>query len=343
MVTNIVEEDLKRILSAHLPWSEFDGCTILVTGAGGFIPAYMVETLLLLKEIDVHVKVVGLVRNRDKARQRFEALGTEPDILVQDVMIPLQFQDVDYIIHAASQASPKYYGQDPVGTAGANVIGTHNMLSLAKEQRAKGVLFFSSSEVYGQVNAKNMPIREDGYGYLDPTDIRSCYAESKRMGENLCVSWFRQYGVPAKIVRPFHTYGPGMRLDDGRVQADFVADVVCGRDITVRSEGRVSRCFCYLADAVVGFFTVLLKGVPGEAYNIGDDRNELSMTELAETLAELFPPRRVVFGKKEKQYLKSPVDRISPDISKVRSLGWMPTTSMKEGLLRTVRSYHELI
>ena len=291
LTTGIVEEDLKRILNSPLPWSEFDGCTVLITGAAGFIPAYMTGTLMYLKENGIDVNVVGLVRNGERARQKFTFLKAVPDLIVQDVMTPLKLQEVDYIIHAASQASPKYYRQDPVGTAGANVIGTHNVLRLAKEREVKGVLFFSSSEVYGRVDEQSMPIREDGYGYLDPTDVRSCYAESKRMGENLCVSWFHQYGVSAKIVRPFHTYGPGMRLDDGRVHADFVADVVCGRDIAIRNEGKIWRCFCYLADAVAGFFTVLMKGVPGEAYNIGNDRNELSVAELADTLAKHFSLR----------------------------------------------------
>ena len=138
-----------------------------------------------------------------------------------------------------------------------------------------------------------MPTRETEYGYLDPATVRACYGESKRMGETLCVAYHAQYGVPAKIVRPFHTYGPGMDLSDGRVFADFVADLVARRDLVMKSDGRAQRAFCYLADATVGFFTVLLRGEAGAAYNVGNPDAEVSILELARTLANLFPERGV--------------------------------------------------
>ncbi len=336
----IVEEDLEAILSAKLPWSKFDGSTVLITGASGFIGSYIVETLLRLDQEGADIDVVGLVRDGNRAKRRFAELKRGPKLVIQDVAKPLNLEDVDYIIHAASQASPRYYGLDPVGTLAANVIGTYNLLMLTAKRSLQGFLFISSSEVYGRVNGR---VNEADYGYLDPLDARSCYAEGKRMGENICVSWFHQHGVPTVIARLFHTYGPGMRADDGRVQADLVADVVAGRDITLKSDGSARRSFCYLADAVSGLFAVLLKGVPGEAYNIGDDRFDLSVRELAERLAELFPPRKVVMGRPTGPYIRSPVESISPDISKARALGWSPNTSLDAGLRRTVGSYDELI
>ena len=163
------------------------------------------------------------------------------------------------------------------------------------------------------------------------------------MGENMLVSWHHQFNVPAVIVRPFHTYGPGMNFDDGRVFADFTADIVHGRDIVIKSDGSAKRTFCYLADAVAGFFTALFLGQPGLAYNIGNDQTEISIEALADLLVDLFPEKGLKVLKKAadsgKNYLKSPVSRICPDITLARSLGWEPQTSVSKGFSRTIRSF----
>lgn len=263
---------------------------------------------------------------------------------MQDVVAPLAYPGpIDYIIHAASQASPKYFGVDPAGTVLANTRGTLNLLALGVEKEVKSFLFFSSGEVYGQVDPLKIPIKENDFGYVDPTDIRSCYAEGKRAGETMCVAWHHQYGVPAKIVRPFHTYGPGMQLNDGRVFADFVRDILQGHDIIMKGEGRAVRPFCYLADATAGFFTVLLKGEDANAYNIGNNKAEISIADLADTLVRLFPERKLRVIRQNRTldqgYLESPISRNCPDISKVSRLGWTPSTTVEEGFARTIRSY----
>lgn len=348
MSNRIVEEDLAAIAAPGLDWSAFDGATVLVSGANGFLPAYMVETLLSLNANTLArpVKVIALVRNRERAETRFASYRADPalQLLVQDVCAPAVVDGaVDYVVHAASQASPKYYGADPVGTLSANVLGTHHLLGLAREKGARGFLFFSSGEIYGQVDPAQIPIAEHTYGPVDPTDVRSCYSESKRMGETMCVCWAHQHQVPTKIVRPFHTYGPGMRLDDGRVFADFVADILNGRDIVMKSDGTARRAYCYLADAVRGFFTVLLKGQVGQAYNIGNDKAEVSVRELAQILAGLFPEQRRTIVKhasaRAPGYLESRIERNCPDISKARRLGWEPTISVTEGFRRTIGSF----
>jgi UDP-glucuronate decarboxylase len=345
---SVIEADMAWITAAKLPWAALAGKTVLISGASGFLPAYMVETVLYLNERQNKsnpTTVIALARNRERALERFSAYKGRADLqfLIQDVCQPAAIsEDIHFIIHAASQASPKYFGSDPVGTLLANVLGTLHLLNLAREKRSETFLFFSSGEVYGRLDSTQVPTKEDAYGYIDPTDVRSCYAESKRLGETMCVSWAHQYHVPAKIVRPFHTYGPGMRLDDGRVFADFVADVVNHRNIVMKSDGSALRAFCYLADAVLGYFTVLLKGVVGQAYNVGNDRGELSMLDLAHLLAKLHPSKQleVVLDEaaKSPDYIKSKITRNCPDISKIRQLGWEPAISVEEGFKRTIQN-----
>ncbi len=343
---SVVEDDLKRIVSAQLPWSRFFGKTVLISGANGFVPAYMLETLLYLNEtLDAGIRVTALARNREKALRRLGHLSGRSDLtfVFQDVREPYDGPPmVDYLVHAASQASPKFFANDPVGTFEANVMGTQRMLGVARDAKSESFLFFSSGEVYGRREDLSIPAHESAYGYLDPIDIRSCYAEGKRAGETLCACWHAQFGVPAKIVRLSHTYGPGMELNDGRVFADFVADIVAKRNIVLKSDGSTKRPFCYLADATVAFFTVLLLGKSCEAYNVGSD-SECSVLHLAEMLCNLFPDSSCKVMRQERgredPYIVSPVTGGHFDLSKIKSLGWQPTTSLEEGFARTVRSY----
>jgi len=346
MRNSIIESDLKYIVDEKLAWELFENKTILVSGASGFLPAYMVETLLYLNETrQFNIKVIGLVRNLEKARTRFSYYNGDKNLqlISQNVCDKIEIdEDIDYIVHAASQATPKYFQADPVGTLSPNVIGTANLLNLAVEKKVECFLFFSTSGVHGYVDESNYPIKEDCYGYLDPTNLASCYLESKRMGENMCVAWMHQYGVPVKIVRPATTYGPGLKLDDGRSFADFISNIVNYQDIEIFSDGKALRNFCYLADATLGFFTVMLKGKAGEAYNIATD-HEISIIDLAKLLVEnVFPERNLkVVIKKDvlKNYLRVNFSRTAVDITKVKALGWKFSFPIEEGFKRTVESY----
>ena len=348
MYHRIILEDMKFITQTDLPWGKFAGKTVLITGANGFIPSYIVNTLIYLNEYmpEMNIRILGLVRDENKAVKPFGKFieRGKLKLMIQDVCDPIDPPgDVHYIIHAASQAAPNYYGIDPVGTLKANVIGTCNLLELARQMKIEGFLYFSSGEVYGNVDQGKLPTSESDYGYVDPTEVRSCYAESKRMGENMCVCWHHQYGVPAKIIRPFHTYGPGISFEDVRVYAEFITDIVHKRNIVLRSNGAATRTFCYLADATIGSFTVLLKGENGQAYNISNDTCEISIKNLAHLLAGLFPEfkLKVISNQQErpKGYMESKILRTRPDISKIRALGWKPKFSIEEGFKRTIEVY----
>lgn len=341
----VIQEDIDFIVKSDLPWSNLEGKNILISGASGALPAYMVETILYLNN---HVfknkaKIFALVRNEAKARVRFRDYGVDDNIsyVIQDVCEKVIIDDkLDYIIHAASQASPKYYGHDPVGTLLPNTIGTYNLLELAREKKVEGFLFFSAGAVYGNIANKRMTTEED-FGSLDPLSIESCYSESKRMGENMCSAWHSQYKIPIKVIRPFHTYGPGIALDDGRVFADFCKNIINNENININSDGSAKRSFCYLADAVVGFFTVLLKGEVGQAYNVAGDE-EISILELATLLVGVFPEKnlRVTYQQKNTDgYLRTNIGGYEPNNNKLKRLGWRQKYSISDGFKRTINNY----
>lgn len=351
MLNPVIEEDMQLInnVDLDLPWDNLVNKTILVSGASGMLPAYLVESLLYMNDKNqLNVKIIGLVRNKEKAIKRFEAYQKRKDLqlILQDVSKTFTLDEkIDLIIHAASQASPKYYRVDPVGTISANILGTYNLLELSKSHQVENFLFFSSGEVYGEITKEDIPTKETMYAYFDHCNFRACYGQSKKMGETMCIAYAHQYGIPVKIVRPYHVYGPGMQLNDGRLFSDLVDDIIKNRDIVLWSNGTAVRSFCYIADATAGFFSVLLKGESSEAYNIGNPKSTLSVLQLAQRLIDLFPEKNLKIIKKirphNSDYVPSNIEISCPDISKAMCLGWRPKISIEKGFEKTVRSFNE--
>jgi len=288
------------------------------------------------------VKILAQGRSREKFLARFGAYAGNPALrfVEGDVSqgVPCD-EKLDYIIHGASLASSQHYGARPVDVILPNTLGTYYTLELARKFSAKAYVFLSSGEIYGKVDRDL--VDESYCGPLDPADVRSCYGESKRLGETLCVAYCRQYGTPARIVRLAHTYGPTMDLEnDRRVFSEFVSDVVHDRNIALKSDGGASRTFCYLSDAMLGLFLVLTKGADGEAYNLCNAKGDIKIGDLAELLARMFPEKRlhVVRGeRKDSGYLASPV-RAAPvlDSTKLTALGMEYRVSVEEGFRRTI-------
>lgn len=342
---NIIEDDLK-VISSALEDTLNSRRRILVTGATGFIAYYIVESLLSIQQLfDRDIIVYALARNKDKFQKRYSHHKDNKNLkfICQDInhdLKEIEHLELTDIIHAASYASPKYFGKDPIGTLLANTRGTLNLLEYAQGRKLQRFLFISSAEVYGKVEKSE--IVETDYGYIDPMSLRACYGESKRMGENMCVAWFHQKSLPILVVRPFHTYGPGMELDDGRVYADFVKNIVELKNIALNSDGRAERAFCYLSDAVIGIITVLCKGKPGEAYNLGNPKATISIKELAYLVQGLFPERstRVDFSQETPPgYLPSGIDCVRPNIEKLAELGWQANIGLEVGFRKTIESY----
>ena len=343
----IIREDMKEILeSGIIDFDRLRGKTVLITGAYGMLASYLVFMMVYFNEQsgeEDRIQIVALGRNREKMQARFDRY-IERDyfrFLQADVTGKIEVEGpVDYIIHAASHASPKHYGTNPVGVMGPNLLGTIRTLELAREKKSQGYLFFSSGEVYGACT--NPLVGEHDFGPYDPTNLRSCYGESKRAGETLCVSYSHQYGVPAKIVRPSHTYGPTMDLQgDDRVFASFVADAVCGRDIVMKSDGTATRNFIYLADAACAYMKVLLDGEPGEAYNVTNPEGRCSIGDLARLVTRLAPgDAKVRIEAEDAGYVGRGKNVYTMlDTSKISKLGWHCRYSLEEGFERTIRSF----
>ena len=340
----IITQDLEEITSEKLPWEKLFNSTILVTGASGILPSYMVETLLYLNETKrANITVLGVVRNLEKAQRRFIHYAGRRDLILikHDIRLPFDYAGaVDYVIHAAGQASPKFYGADPVGTLEGHAIGTANFLSFAKEKNVKCFLYFSSCAVYG--NPAEKIIDENYVGKIDSMNLRSCYPLGKLIGENLCVAYNHQYGVPFKILRIAHTYGALMPADDGRVFSDFVANILNNENISLNSDGRAERPMLYISDAVRAYFRILLEGKIGEAYNVVSEEY-ITILNLAETLVNLYPEKnlRVTFDKKiSAGYIPAEKNNAGNRIaiSKLKSLGWQQKYSIREGFDRTITS-----
>jgi nucleoside-diphosphate-sugar epimerase len=285
------------------------------------------------------------------------ALKGDPNLrlLKHDITVPLpaELGDMELLIHAASIASPTYYRKCPIETMDANVNGLRYLLDYCLGQKGRnhpveGVLFYSSSEIYGDPTPENIPTPETYRGNVSCTGPRACYDESKRYGETLCVNFARQHDLPIKVARPFNNYGPGLKITDRRVIPDFARDILDGKDIVMLSDGSAKRTFCYVADAVLGYYKILSKGAPGEAYNVGVETPEVSMLELAEQMTalgrELFGYRGKVVRQQsaDKDYLVDNPTRRCPVITKAREqLGYAPQVTLEDGLRRSLLWYSE--
>ena len=327
--------------------SKFRNSTVLITGCAGFLGFYMVnflfhfrEELGLKKVICLDNFMLGYPTWMDEiaADERFRVVKF--DIIKDSVAEVEGAEGADLVIHMASIASPIFYRKYPIETLDANIWGLRRLLDYYREKEIKGFLFFSSSETYGDPSPDMVPTPESYYGNVAFTGPRSCYDESKRFGETMCMLFAEQYGMPIGVVRPFNNYGPGMKLNDKRVPADFAMNVREGKDIIILSNGSPTRTFCYIADAVAGYFKILLHG-KYDYFNIGIEKPEITISALAEIYRQAGAE---IMGYKgdvkyqvsvDKEYLTNNPQRRCPSIDKARRiLGYCPEILVEEGVRR---------
>ena len=336
-MNKILREDVDQIISDSISWEKLKDSVVLITGASGMIGSYMLYVLTRLNDLyKYNIKIICMVRHVEKLTEEVRA-REDVSVLQGDVTEPIRIdENVTYVIHAASPASPLIMQNKPVETIAANTIGTFNTLMLAKEKNSKGYLFISSREIYGQPEEGQKFFFEDTYGFVDQLNPRSCYSEGKKAAETMCVSFRDEYGLNTKIARLAHTYGPGMSIHDGRVQADFLRNVYHNEDIVLKSEGTAIRTYTYISDAVTALYRILLDS-EDFVYNIGNEDAKVSIRELAEIMITIYPERglKLVFdipdgGTKG----TAPYTLGILSSKKLREIGWKPRYSVEEAFKR---------
>lgn len=349
MITKQLEADFQYTLGKFTGQevSKLEGATVLITGCAGFLGFYMVNFLFYFKEKLKLNKVICLDNFMLGYPKWLEEVSEDEKFRVRKFdIIRDRIEDVegseeaDFIIHMASIASPIFYRKYPIETLDANIWGLRSLLDYYKEKSIRGFLFFSSSEAYGDPAPEMVPTPETYCGNVSFTGPRACYDESKRFGETMCMLFAGQYNMPIGVARPFNNYGPGMKLNDKRVPADFALNIKEGRDIVILSNGSPTRTFCYIADAVAGYFKILLHG-KYDYFNIGIEEPEITIAMLAEIYRKA---GREVFGyqgevryqiSEDKDYLTNNPQRRCPCISKAREiLDYNPEIQAEEGIRR---------
>lgn len=349
--TAVVEEDARAILTdLGEVLDRLRGSTLLVTGASGFLCSWFVETVAALnaRGDGEPARLVAVDNHITGTTDRLAGIGGDWLRLVRhDVSQPLELEEpVDWIIHGASIASPPTYRRFPLETIDVNVSGTRHMLELARAHESRGILHISSSEVYGDPDPAYVPTNEDYVGRVSFTGPRACYDESKRLSETLCATYRRLYDLPVKVVRPFNVYGPGQRLDDGRIIPDILGALVRREPISLFSDGRATRAFCYVTDAIRAMWHILLADAGGgEVFNVGNDEEEISIAELTRRAAEIGGPPALEVRhatSTDADYVSDNPQRRCPDLTKLRStFPWEPQVPLLSGLERAYRSYLE--
>lgn len=359
MSFDIIKSDLIEIYESPVNYEPLKNQTVVITGACGMLASYITYFLMFLnKEYDFNIKIVAIVRNKEKFYKQFGSCEyfNKNNIIVVEYdfasVIPFNCDSIkaDYIIHTASFASPNYYSVKPVEVFMPNIFGTRFLLDLAYKSRCKAFLFFSSCDVYGSFSCRNdikeaSLVSESEFGCMDPLDIHSCYSESKRMAETMCYSFFKEYGIPIKIVRIAHTYSPTMNIEsDPRVFSSFIKNIINNENIELFSDGKSKRCFTYITDAVAAYFKALLEGVVGEAYNICNVKEYYSIRELAELLIEVCPEKHLKVEFKQRNLSESYTENnllniksFIADNKKIIDLGVTFNVSAKEGFSRVIK------
>ena len=345
----ILREDLQYIYDEFTEKQALTDSVILISGCSGFLGFELLNFLMTyLQDIGIR-KVIGLDNFMVGKPAWIERLGKKyksslniltHDLVKDELEIVSELDKVTHVLHMASIASPPYYRKYPIETVDANIWGLRKLLNCFQDKTLKGFLFFSSSEIYGDPPEEHIPTQEIYWGNVSTMGPRACYDEAKRFGETLCYLYSQVHGMPITIVRPFNNYGPGMKLNDGRLPPDTARAIIENRDLNIFSDGTPTRSFCYVADAIVGYLKVLQYEKFG-CFNIGMDRPEVSVKEFAEI--NLIKGREIFkySGKinfctaEDKSFLTNNPQRRCPNINKAKKLlGYKPRIEPLEGVGR---------
>lgn len=317
--------------------------SVMVTGASGLVGSRVVRKLL---EDEKDVTVIAVVRNVEKAKEKLACYLCNPRLILWngDVCQPIAYEgEVDYIIHTAGvTGGSKQHIDAPMTTIHTALQGTINILEYARKRSVKGVIYLSSLEIYGKGGFDAGSIRETDGGYIDPTNVRSSYSESKRMCECICASYAKQFGLRVMIARLTATFGPGVSYTDGRVFAQFARSVIEKQNIVLKSTGETVRNYCDVDDCADALILLLEKGESGQAYNVANELTEISIKDLAEKFIQLFPEAGISLefdlSTDATKLGYNQTMRSVLDAGKLKAVGWIPRYSLNDTIIRLVDS-----
>ncbi|OOM80321.1 NAD-dependent epimerase/dehydratase family protein [Clostridium sp. BL-8] len=339
----LYNEDIKYVATLSYPWEMIKNKIIMVSGANGMIGSFLIDVLMYRnKEYCDNCSIVALGRDMDKAKDRFGYCWNDDkfSFIVQDINKHFKnenLEDIDFIIHAASNTHPVAYATDPIGTVTTNIIGTYNLLKFASTHRTERFIFTSSVEVYGENRGDVERFTEDYCGYIDCNTLRAGYSESKRAGEALCQAFIKQHELDIVISRLSRTYGPTMLKSDTKAISQFIKKGIAKEDIVLKSEGTQFYSYSYVADAVSGILAALFNGKRGEAYNISDKGSDISLCDLAQLIAD-YVGKKVVFEMPDttERAGYSKATKAVLNSGKLQKIGWKAKYSIKQGIERTI-------
>lgn len=348
-MNTVICQDAKSVAECNsINWDKLSGKTVFITGATGFIGSCLIRGLMHRNQhMDADIKIVAMVRNKEKAEKLFCDYIESGflSFVTGDVCSPVNYDSkVDFIIHCASNAAPNEYASDPVGTMKTNFYGTFNLLDFAKKNNAEKFLYVSTIEVYGNTDNES-DIPEDGYGYIDAVNPRSCYPISKKACETATVCYGKQYEMPVSIGRLSYIFGAGIKKDDSKVVAILTRAASENSEMVLKSKGEQRRSYTYISDAITGLLTVLLEGENGHAYNIASSLCETTIANMGKVLEEIYYNNgvRLRFDLPNEDDKKkfSPIRDAVLSNKKLKALGWNEMVNLRDGLEKMTESFRE--
>jgi len=348
MKDKILEEDLEYIIENEQRMLDFlRNKRILITGASGLIGSQIVKTLLMFNDkCDAGVYIIGIARNKEKAGDVFQNWHNRKDfrMIFTDIGKEISIEnDIDFIIHGANTTKSKDYVDKPVETALTIINGTDNILKLAAKHTIKSMVYLSSMEVYGIPDEMNGRMKENMAGYIDTLNVRSSYSEGKRMAENLCACYCKEYGVPVKIARLAQVFGADVSLKDNRVFVQFAMSFINHEDIVLHTKGESYGNYCYTRDAVSAILMLLDKGINGEAYNVVNEETSIRIKEMAEMVSQKIANGEidVVYDIPDSimKYGYAPDVTLKLSSEKMNKLGWKSEVGLEEMYRRMIQSF----
>lgn len=340
-MNKILEQDIETICSSKLiDWNKIDNHSFFITGATGLIGSLIVKSFIWRNiNKNANIKMFLLVRNKKTA---IDMLGSGNNIEYMESSIEnLNYNiNVDYIIHGASPTQSKFFTQNPVETLDISILGTKNVLEIAKNNSVKSMVYLSSMEMYGTMKAQN--VTEEKIGEIEILNTRSSYSEGKRIAELYCYSYFSEYNVPVKMCRLAQTFGPGISKNETRVFKYFADCIINKRDIILKSTGETIINYSYTTDTILGILCILINGKDGESYNIVGEKTNMTILESAEWLLKEFENKnnRIICECNQKNDF-APDNKMILSNQKIKTLGWKSKISLKEGYKRLIKYIKE--